>query len=119
MNIQNPPSTIAGGFFYIYLLNLKPLHIMEKIKTSKRFQLTGNETIDGFIFAMIVGALMVIQQSLDKEEFTFNWKAVGMAAVGAGITYLVRKFVNKPSVTVTTTTNEAAEKTAEQIKKKI
>lgn len=82
---------------------------MAQIKTSKRFQLTGNETLNGLLQAVIVGALMAVQQSLDSGDFVFNWKDIGMGAVGAGVYYMVRKFTGKPKITVTAKTNKDIE----------
>ena len=35
---------------------------------------------------------VVLQTSLDTGEFTFKWKAIAMAAIGAATTYIVRKY---------------------------
>lgn len=35
---------------------------------------------------------VVIQASADAGSLTLNWKAIGMAAVAAAITYITRKY---------------------------
>ena len=46
----------------------------------------------GVVMAILVPALLIVQQSLDKGELTFNWKAIAMAAVAGGISYLIKNF---------------------------
>jgi hypothetical protein len=51
----------------------------------------------GIIMAVLVPALVVVQQSLDKGELVFNWKAIAMAAVAGGVAYLLKNLAT-PSV---------------------
>lgn len=46
----------------------------------------------GVVMAILVPALLIVQQSLDKGELTFNWKAIAMAAVAGGVSYLIKNF---------------------------
>jgi hypothetical protein len=86
---------------------------MQKIVTSKQFSLKLRDFLKGALMAVLVPCLLIVQQSLDKGEFTFNWKAIGMTAVGAFISYLLKNFLDRPKVVITTATNEKAD---EQVK---
>lgn len=89
---------------------------MEKITTSKQFSLKLRDFLKGAVMAVLVPCLLIIQQSLDRGEFTFNWKAIGMTAVGAFISYLVKNFLDKPKVIITTNSNVNAENIKESLK---
>jgi len=82
---------------------------MEKVIVSKQFSLKARDFIKGALMAVLVPCLLVIQQSLDKGEFTFNWKAIGMTAVGAFLAYIIKNFLDKPKTIVVAETNADAE----------
>jgi len=82
---------------------------MQKIITSKKYSLKLRDFLKGGLMAVSVPVLLIIQQSLDKGEFSFNWKQIGMTAVGAFIAYLLKNFLDKPKVIITTASNENAE----------
>lgn len=44
----------------------------------------------GIVMAVLVPALLIVQQSLDRGELTFNWKAIAMAAIAGGVGYLLK-----------------------------
>lgn len=82
---------------------------MEKVIVSKQFGLKARDFIKGALMAILVPCLLVIQQSLDKGEFTFNWQQIGMTAVGAFIAYLLKNFLDKPKTIIVSQTNSDAE----------
>jgi len=90
---------------------------MGKIVTSKQFSLKFRDFLKGALMAVLVPCLLIIQQSLDKGEFTFNWKAIGMTAIGAFFAYLTKNFLDKPKVIMVTDSNQAAETLKEDLQK--
>ena len=46
--------------------------------------------LKGLVMAVIVPALLAIQQSLAAGELTINWKSLGITAVASFIGYLVK-----------------------------
>ena len=50
------------------------------------------DLLKGFVMAVIVPALLAIQQSLVAGELTINWKALGITAVVSFIGYLIKNF---------------------------
>ena len=48
--------------------------------------------LKGIVLAVLVPALLAIQQSLQAGELTINWRALGIAAVAAFIGYLIKNF---------------------------
>ena len=71
---------------------------MEKeIVTSKQFTIDWRDIAKGLLMAVITPVLFIIQQSLVAGELTFNWKAIGIAAVSGGVAYIIKNFLT-PSV---------------------
>lgn len=48
--------------------------------------------VKGFILAVLVPALLAIQQSLSAGELTINWRALGITAAASFIGYLIKNF---------------------------
>ena len=46
--------------------------------------------LKGLVMAVIVPALLAIQQSLSAGVLTINWKALGIAAIASFIGYLIK-----------------------------
>jgi len=63
------------------------------MKNSEQFSLNIQDILKGLLMAVLTPALFIIQQSLDKGEFIFNWKQVGIAAVAGGVAYLIKNFL--------------------------
>lgn len=82
---------------------------MEKVITSKQFTLRARDFIKGALMAIVIPCLLVIQQSIDKGEWSFNWKLIAMTAVGSFVGYILKNFTDKPKVVITTKDNKAAE----------
>lgn len=57
-----------------------------------RYSLRKRDFIRGLLMAVGVPALLIIQQSIAAGEMTFNWQQIWMAAVGGGLTYLLKNF---------------------------
>lgn len=48
--------------------------------------------LKGLAMAGLVPVFVIIQQSISAGDLTFNWKAIGMAAVAGFIGYLTKNF---------------------------
>lgn len=59
---------------------------------SKKFSLNWQDFLKGLLIACGSSAAMIVQQSLDSGSLEFNAKAIGMAAIGGGITYLIKNY---------------------------
>lgn len=86
-----------------------------KIITSKKFRLNLRDYAKGLLMAAGTSAGVVIQNVIDAGDFIhLKWKPILMAAIGGGLTYLIKNFLSpskviiksEPPVTVTATTPE-------------
>lgn len=69
-----------------------------KTIVSKQFTLQGRDWIKGALMAALTPALVIIQQSIDAGIWTFNWKAIGMAAIAGGVAYLLKNLLEPSKV---------------------
>lgn len=67
------------------------------MKTSNFLSLNWLDVAKGLLMAILTPVVVIIQQSLESGVFTFDWKTIGLAAVGGGFAYLVKNFFTKPS----------------------
>lgn len=88
---------------------------MEKVITSKQFSLKARDFIKGALLAVLAPVLVIVQESLDKGEFSFNWRLIGMTAVGAFVAYLLKNFFDKPKTIIVSATNQGAENKKTQL----
>lgn len=72
---------------------------MEKTIVSKQFSLEWRDILRGLLMAVLTPAIVIVQQSIENGSFTFNWQQIGMAAVGGGVAYIIKNFL-EPSKTV-------------------
>lgn len=66
------------------------------MKESKKFSLNWRDVTKGLLVAAGTSVAVFIQECLDKEEWVWDWKSVLMAAVGGGLTYLIKNFFQAP-----------------------
>jgi hypothetical protein len=72
---------------------------MAKKIVSKQFSLKWRDATRGLVMAVLTPAIVIIQQSLEANVWVFNWKTIGMAAIGGGFAYLVKNFL-EPTKTI-------------------
>lgn len=72
---------------------------MSKKVISKQFSLKWRDAIRGLIIAVLTPAIVIIQQSLEAGVFVFDLKTIAMAAIGGGVAYLVKNFL-EPTKTI-------------------
>lgn len=68
------------------------------MKTSDFLKLDLRDILKACIIATLTPALVLIQQSIDAGQFTFNWKHLGMAAIGGFVAYLIKNFLTPAAV---------------------
>ena len=64
--------------------------ITTQVKETPAGKLTLKDFLKGLLMAFGTPILVLIQQSIDKGEFTFNWKVLLMTGVGAGVLYILK-----------------------------
>jgi len=72
---------------------------MGKKVISKQFSLKWRDAVRGLIIAVLTPAIVIIEQSLQAGVFVFDLKTIGMAAVGGGLAYLAKNFL-EPTKTI-------------------
>lgn len=90
-----------------------------KVIESKQFTLGPRDFWRGLLMAIGGAVLMFLQNWATSGEPLFNWKAMGMTAVAAGATYLIKNFFEKPKVITVAPTNDQAEVLTQEIKDKV
>lgn len=66
--------------------------------------------LKGLVMAVVVPALLAIQQSLSAGVLTINWKALGTAAIASFIGYLIKNFFTNDVPAAVATVQKAEEK---------
>jgi hypothetical protein len=93
---------------------------MAKTVVSKQFSLDARDWWRGLIIAALTPVFFIVQQSIDKGELVFNWKTIGMAALGGGLAYLAKNFLLEPPKVITKAeSNLKAVNAAEKIKQTV
>jgi hypothetical protein len=77
--------------------------------TSKQFTLNARDFLRGVWMAVILPVLATIQTSISNGELTFNWKLIGLTALGSFIAYLIKNFLSPTEIVITPATKEQAE----------
>lgn len=72
-----------------------------KTITSKKWQIQARDIVRGFLIASLTSALVVVQQSLDAGHLLVNWKPVVMAAIGGGVSYILKNWLIEPTKEIT------------------
>lgn len=60
---------------------------------SNLLSLNWRDFVKGLVIAVLTPIIVVIQQSLEAGQLTFNWKAIGVAALAAAAAYLLKNLV--------------------------
>jgi uncharacterized membrane protein len=86
-----------------------------KAIASKQGSLKWRDIFRGLIMAVLTPVLVIVQQSLDKGEITFNWKFIAISAIAGGVGYLIKNILEPAKVIVAATSNQHAEVIKENI----
>lgn len=73
--------------------------------------------LKGLLMAVIVPALLAIQQSLAAGELTINWKTLGITSVASFIGYLIKNFFTNDVPAAVATVQKAEEKQLQNLSK--
>lgn len=65
---------------------------------SKLFTLNTKDFLKGLVMAILVPAVLIIQQSLDSGTLVLNWKAILMASISGALAYLMKNFFTSETV---------------------
>jgi hypothetical protein len=66
------------------------------MKQSNFLSLNGNDFLKGLLMAALVPVFTILTESLNVGVLTFNWKAIGIAAVAGGVGYLTKNLFTAP-----------------------
>jgi hypothetical protein len=72
---------------------------MATITTSKQYSLNYRDVLKGLLVSGVTGALTVAEQALTTTPVVVSWKAIGLAALAAGVAYLLKNLFT-PSQTI-------------------
>jgi hypothetical protein len=87
-----------------------------KVILSEQFKLSARDFLKGGIIAVVSAIFPIIQASLSQGELTFNWKSIGVTAVGAFVAYIGKNFLEPAKVITTYNNNQHAAAVASDIK---
>lgn len=65
--------------------------------TSNLFSLNTQDFLKGVLMAVLVPVMTIVTQSLQAGSLTFNWKAIGVAAIAGFVAYLTKNFFTPPA----------------------
>jgi len=68
------------------------------MKTSDFLKLDIRDILKACIIAALTPVLVLLQQSIEAGQLTFDWKHLGMAAVGGFVAYLLKNFLTPAAV---------------------
>ena len=74
-----------------------------EVRVTEKYSIDWKDVGQGLILAIGTPVAVILQQSIDAGNWTFNWKVIGMAAVGGGLTYLIKNFFKRTATVVTET----------------
>jgi len=79
------------------------------VTTSKRFTLDWTDLFKGLKVAVILPILTIIQQSIEKGSFSFDWKLIALTGIGGLVAYLIKNFFSPAEIVVKNPTKETIE----------
>lgn len=59
-------------------------------------KLNFNDILKGLLMAVLAPVIVIIEQSVTSGVLTFDWKTIGLAALGGGVGYLIKNFFTAP-----------------------
>lgn len=66
------------------------------MKQSKQFSINWRDVSKGLIVAIGTPVLLAVERVIDAGKMDFSWKALLMAGIGGGVTYLIKNFFTAP-----------------------
>lgn len=68
------------------------------MKTSDFLKLDIRDILKACIIATLTPVLVLVQQSIEAGQLTFDYKHLAMAAIGGFVAYLIKNFLTPPAV---------------------
>jgi hypothetical protein len=68
-------------------------------QVNKQYSLEWRDVFKSFLIAVLTPIIPIVEQSIEAGTLTFNWKLIGLTAVGAALAYLTKNFLT-PTQTV-------------------
>ncbi len=68
--------------------------------TSKQFTLNISDVWKGLIVAVLSSVVTIVVNTLNAGSLTFDWKAIGIAALTSGLAYIVKNFLTPSQIVV-------------------
>lgn len=81
---------------------------------SKLFTLNTKDFLKGLVMAILVPAVLIIQQSLESGTLVLNWKTILIASLSGGLAYLIKNFFTTDEIKNKPVNLEYEEYTEEQ-----
>jgi hypothetical protein len=89
----------------------------KEVIVSPQFTLQVRDFVKGLIVSVGTSVVFVLQETIESGSLVFDWKKIGMIALGSALVYLSKNFFAKPQVTTVYNSNAKAKEVAEDIKK--
>lgn len=70
------------------------------VASSGPFSLNLTDVLKGLIMAVLVPVITIIMDSINQGSLTFNWKQIGIAALGGFIGYLIKNFLTPAQIVI-------------------
>lgn len=85
---------------------------------SKQFSLQWRDLLRGLIIAVVSAVLTALLQSLEAGDVTVDWTSMYRVGALAGVSYVLKNFL-EPAKVITTTTNAEAIATKAVVKEAV
>jgi hypothetical protein len=69
--------------------------------TSKQYTLNLRDVLRGLLIAVITPVFTILGTSLNAGSLTFDWKTIGIVALGAALAYITKNFLTPSQIVVT------------------
>ena len=66
------------------------------MKDSNFLSLGVKDFLKGFLMAILVPFVTIVQQSLQAGILTFDWKSIAIASLSGAVAYLIKNFFTPP-----------------------
>lgn len=79
---------------------------MATTTTSNQYSVSTKDVLKGLLVAVITPVITIIMTSVNAGQLTFDWKAIGIVALAAGLAYLVKNFFTPSAIIVDATASQ-------------
>lgn len=87
--------------------------------TSSQFSLSAKDFLKGLIVAVGSPVFTILITSLNAGSLTFNWKAIGVVALSAFLTYLSKNFFSPQQIVINNPSDSAVQAVKEGAQAKV